>query len=325
MKVAVTGATGHVGTCLVQQLLEKNFSVRALVHRHPGELKNLPVELVTGNLLQDETLIRLCKNCDIVFHLAAKISIGNENNEHVYQTNVTGTQKLVNIARKAGVKRLIHFSSVHTLQPVPYDKPLDENRPLVLNSDRIYEKTKAQAEEWILKQNQTDFQVIVLNPTAIIGPCDRRPSYTGRMIQQIYRGTLPGLVPGGYNWVDVRDVAAAAIAAAEKGVPGERYLLSGTWKSLKQLAAIIGSYRNKPRHIPVFPFWIAYGATPIITLFYRLINQEPLYTRTSLAILQKSHRNIRAEKARKTLGFSPRPLEETLADTLNWFKKHQYL
>ncbi len=325
MKVAVTGATGHVGTCLVQQLLEKNHKVRVLVHHHPENLQNLPVEIVTGSLQEEETLEQLCNDREIIFHLAAKISIGNEKEEPVYETNVTGTKKLVNTARKSGVKKLIHFSSVHTLQSFSHNKPLDENRPLVLDSNLIYEKSKAVAEKWVLEQNTTDFQVIVLNPTAIIGPCDKRPSYLGRVIQKIYQGSLPGLVPGGYNWVDVRDVAAAAIAAAEKGHPGERYLLSGTWKSLQELAEIICAHRNKKCLIPVFPFWLAYGAVPFITFFSRVANKEPLYTRTSLTILKNAHPNISSEKARRELGFSPRPLEETLADTINWFKKHQYL
>ena len=325
MKVAVTGATGHVGTCLIQQLLEKKYEVRVLIHHHPGNLQNLPVETVTGSLQEEKALKQLCDDREVIFHLAAKISIGNDKEETVFQTNVTGTQKLAAIARNSGVKKFIHFSSVHTLQSFPYNKPLDESRPLVLGASLIYEKTKAQAEQWILKQNAPDFQVIVLNPTAIIGPCDTRPSYLGRVIQRIYKGTLPGLVPGGYNWVDVRDVATAAIAAAEKGHPGERYLLSGTWKSLQELAEIICAHRNKKCHLPVFPFWLAHATVPLTTFLARLFHQEPLYTRTSLTILKNAHPNISPEKACRELGFSPRPLEETLADTINWFKKHQYI
>ena len=167
--------------------------------------------------------------------------------------------------------------------------------------------------------------MVVLNPTAIIGPYDFKSSYLGQVIQMIYKGTLPGLVPGGYNWVDVRDVAQAAINAIEKGEPGERYLLSGKWQSLKSLAGMVCAQRNKKCRIPVFPFWLARFGVPFMALYVQWKKQEPLYTKTSLDILQSANQHILNNKAGRVLGFSPRPLEESVADTLEWFKKHQYL
>ncbi len=326
MKVAVTGANGHVGACLTRLLLKENHEVRVLVHTGSRALQGLNVETVKGDLDDPASLECLCRDREVVFHLAAKISIGRENYDEVSKINVKGTKNLAAAAsREASVKRFVHFSSIHALQQFPQDKPLDETFPLALHSEIVYEKTKALAEKWILEQNSPDFQVIVLNPTAITGPYDFKPSYLGQVIQMIYKGTLPGLVPGGYNWVDVRDVAQAAVNAMEKGEPGERYLLSGEWQSLKSLAQIICTHRNKKCRLPVFPFWLARMGVPFMSLYARWKKQEPLYTKISLTILQSSNRHILHDKAGRVLGFSPRPLEESVADTLAWFKKHQYL
>jgi len=325
MKIAVTGANGHVGASLVRLLLKEKHEVRVLVHHGSQALQGLNVEIVKGGLEDTSVLQKLCHDREIVFHLAAKISIGSESYDEVYKVNVEGTKNLTNASREAGVKRFVHFSSIHALQQFPQDKPLDENFPLALHSEMVYEKTKALAEKWILEQNSPYFQVVVLNPTAITGPYDFKPSYLGQVIQMIYKGTLPGLVPGGYNWVDVRDVAQAAVNAMEKGEPGERYLLSGEWQSLKSLAQIICTHRNNKCKLPVFPFWLARIGVPFMALYARWKSRDPLYTKTSLAILQSANHHILNDKARRVLGFSPRPLEESVADTLTWFKKHQYL
>lgn len=323
MKIAVTGANGHVGACLVRLLLKENHEVRVLAHFGNRALQGLDVEIVKGGLKDIAVLQRLCHDREVIFHLAAKISIGNESYEEVYKVNVDGTRNLTIAAREAGVKRFIHFSSIHALVQYPQDKPVDETRPPALHSKMVYEKTKALAEKWILEQNSRDFQVVVLNPTAIIGPYDFKPSYLGQVIQMIYKGTLPGLVPGGYNWVDVRDVVQAAIMAMEKAKPGERYLLSGEWQSLKTLAGMVCAHRNKKCRLSVFPFWLARMGVPFMALYARWKKQEPLYTKISLAILQSANRHILNDKARTGLGFSPRPLRESVTDTLEWFKKHQ--
>ena len=325
MKVAVTGANGHVGACLVRLLLKENHEVRVLVHTGSRALLGLNVETIKGDLDDPASLKRLCHDREVVFHLAVKIAIGSESYDEVYKVNVEGTRNLTIAARNAGVKRFVHFSSIHALQQFPQDKPLDETRPLALHAEMIYEKTKALAEKWVLEQNSPGFQVVVLNPTAIIGPCDFKPSYLGQVIQMIYKGTLPGLVPAGYNWVDVRDVAQAAVVAMGKGEPGERYLLSGKWQSLKSLAAMVCMHRNKKCRLPVFPFWLARMGVPFMALYARWKNREPLYTKISLAILQSANQHILNDKAGRVLDFSPRPLEESVADTLEWFKKHQYL
>ncbi len=325
MKTAVTGANGHVGANLVRLLLERGHRVKVLVHNNSRALKGLDVEVVNGNLHDLSALESLCRGCDAVFHAAAKIAIGGEPKTGVYQTNVEGTKNILAAAENAGVRRLIHFSSIHALQQQPQDMPVDETRLLNLDSPMTYERTKALAEKLVLEHNSSRFQVVVLNPTAIVGPYDYGPSYLGQVILKIYRGRLPGLVPGGYNWVDVRDVARAAVTALEKGRPGERYLLSGEWQSLKTLADEVCRNRGKKCRLPVFPFGLARIGLPVLTAFARLRNQSPLYTATSLKILQSANRHVSNDKARRELDFHPRPFGESVADAVAWFKKHQYL
>jgi dihydroflavonol-4-reductase len=325
MNVGITGANGHVGANLVRRLLKENFKIRVLQYRDHEGFDGLEVEVVTGDLNDSESLVRFCDNMDVVIHLAAKISIGHNTYEDLYKTNVEGTRNLAKISKKAGVKRFIHFSTIDALEHKPLDEPMDESRPLRKNSDIAYEKTKSLAEEWITQQQGPGFDVIILNPTAIFGPYDYKPSLLGQVIMQIYNGTLPGLIPGGYNWVDIRDVCEAARNAIYQGRGGERYLLSGHYKSVIDLAKLVHEITDKKMKIPILPLWLAYAGTPLIYIWSKLSNQKPVYTKHSLDILQAGNKNILNEKARRELGFNPRPLADSLKDTLNWFNEYNYL
>ena len=235
MNIAVTGASGHIGANLTRRLIADGNKVKVLLHKDKRAIKGLPLEIINGSLNDFRSIEELGKNADVVFHLAARISIGQNNYETVYNTNVEGTKNIVKTCRKLGVPKFIHFSSIHTLDPNPFDQPLDETRPLIENSGLVYERTKAECEKWITEQNSDNFHVVVLNPTAVLGPNDFKPSFMGQFIIKLYKGTIPALVPGGYDWVDVRDVVDAAVNAIEKATPGERYILSGGWKSFREI------------------------------------------------------------------------------------------
>lgn len=325
MKIGVTGATGHVGANLVRILIAKGYQVRALVRKDTRALQGIPVEKIQGDLLHQETLMLFCDGMEVIIHLAALISIGSNPYDQVFNINVNGTKNLMSACKKQGVKRFIHFSSIHALEHKPIDQLMDERRPLAITSPMAYERTKAIAEKWVLQQNSSDFEVIVLNPTAIIGPNDFKPSFLGEVVMMIYRGSLPGLVSGGYNWVDVRDVANAAAHAITDGKAGERYILSGKWQSLKTLANEIIRIRGGDRSIPIFPLWLAKIGLPFMMLVAKLKGHRPLYTKQSLLILQTGNRNISSKKAEAELGFSVHSLQETLRDTIDWFQKNAYL
>lgn len=325
MKIAVTGASGHIGVNLCRNLLDRGHSVRVLVHRKRKGLESLPLDFVSGDLRDAESLAALVKGAEAVFHLAAVISIRGDTAGELFDVNVKGTGRLLEASRAAGVRKFIHFSSIHALEQRPVDRPLDEARPLALEDRMAYSRSKAWAEKAVIEAAEQGIDAVILSPTAVIGPRDYGPSLLGRALILMARGKLPLIVSGGYDWVDVRDVAGAAAAALEKGRRGHRYLLSGHWYSLKELAEKVAALCGvKPRRF-ICPQWVAAAGLPIIRLYCSLYEREPLYTRDSLYTLRTASPRISCAKAERELGYHPRSLEETLRDTLAWFRKHGYL
>jgi dihydroflavonol-4-reductase len=320
MKIGLTGGTGFTGYNILLLLREnRDFNLRLLLRREPEYLAVFDYEKATGDLNDIKSLKDFCKGMDVIIHLAAAISIESKNDDLVMQTNYYGTKNLINAAKEAGVKRFIHFSSIHALQHRPLDSPMTEERPLALDSPLEYERTKAMGEEFVLQNNSEDFETVVLNPTAIIGPNDHGPSLIGQMIRKISRGKLPAVVPGGYDWVDVRDVSRAAVNAITTGKPGERYILSGRWLTIARLSGMIRESAGKKGQLPVLPLGIAYAGVPFIKLYSAISGKQALYTPQSLKILQEGNRNISNAKAIETIDFKIRPTEESVKDAVEWF------
>lgn len=325
IRIGITGATGHVGVNLVKELCKLNRSVRILIHKSTFNFNNEKISEVKGSLLDEESLLEFCKNLDVVIHLAAVISIGQESKKKVHQTNVLGTMNLVQAAKKSKVKRFIHFSTIHALVQEPIDIQMDEGKELATNSKLNYERTKALSEQWVIKQNSPSFNVISLNPTSIIGPEDHQPSLMGEFLIMAYKGKIPGIVPGGYNWVDVRDVVIATINCIEMGKPGNRYILGGSWVSIKEFIDLFFSVSDKNKKLPVIPIWLARIGIPFMGLYSMINGSKPIYTRESLSIIQSGNRKISSDKAKADIGFKSRPLNITLHDTYTWMKQHKFI
>jgi dihydroflavonol-4-reductase len=324
MKIAVTGATGHIGVNLCRLLLEEGFRVKAFIHNINQGLENLPLEFCQGDVTRVSDLENLFDGCEVVFHLAAFISL-KKNDPVCYKINTEGCSNVLQAARKTSVRRIIHFSSIHAFNELPIDNELDEGRALALESPMAYNRSKALGQKLMLESSSAFPEIIVLNPTAVIGPNDYKPSFLGNALIRFYKGQNPGLVPGGYNWVDVRDICRAAVNAIQYGKPGESYLLGGNWRSLKELIHLMEQYGGKGPPLMEWPFWMAQAAAPFLNLHSRLRKKPPLYTSMSLKTLKYSHHNISSDKARSSLGFTPRSFAETIEDTIAWFKEHHYL
>jgi dihydroflavonol-4-reductase len=325
MKIAVTGASGHIGVNLCRELVKKGHTIKALVHKNTRSLQGIPLETVQGDLRNPASLLALVNDADIVFHLGAVISIRGNRSGELFDINVEGTRKILEAAQKKSVKRFIHFSSIHALDHSPYDQELDENRPLAIRDKMAYSRSKALAEDIVINASNQGFDIVILNPTAVIGPFDYAPSLMGRAILLMAKGKLSALVPGGYDWVDVRDVVSSTLTAIEKGRKGERYLLSGHWRTLEQISKLVSDIIDLRPQRFTCPNWLARLGLPFINLYCSVYDKDPLYTRDSLYTLRTSHRNISHEKATKELGFRPRPFEETLKDTLDWFQNQGFL
>ena len=325
MKIAVTGANGHVGFNLCKALVQQGHHVTILKHKNDYAIRNVDVESIRGDLLDKESLIRLLTGIEIVFHLAARISIKGDRDGMVWKINALGTKNIVDAALATGVKRFIHFSSIHAFRQNPQDQVLDETRSLVTNDGFAYDRSKAEGEKIVMNALKNGLDGIILNPTAIIGPDDFEPSLIGKAVIGLYTNKIPCLVPGGYNWVDVRDVVTAAITAIEKGCTGEKYLLAGQWRSLREVSQLISDTAGIKTTQFEIPLWIAKAGLPFITLYSIMAKAEPLYTSESLAIIRQGSKMISNEKAKRDLFFNPRSLEDTIHDTLEWFREHSFL
>ena len=323
MKIALTGASGHIGANLCRALLEQNHELKILVNQYTDSLQELDLEHIKGNLLDPVSLRDLADGTEIFIHLAAIISING--NRQILNTNVEGTRNVLKAVRETGVKRLIHFSSIHALIHDPLDRALDETRPLALNDHIIYNRSKAMAEQAVYESVADGLDAVIINPTSVMGPNDFKPSLVGQAIIQLYKGEIPALIPGGYDWVDVRDVVSGTITAIDKGRTGQSYLLSGHYLSLADLYEMLRKLKDDGKNLPVLPFWLAELGVPFLKIWARMTGNKPLYTRESVEILKTAHTNISSEKALKELDYQSRPFKETLKDTITWFRENHYL
>jgi dihydroflavonol-4-reductase len=315
----VTGASGHVGGNLVRALLAEGRHVRALVREDRRAVDGLDVETVEGDILDADSLRRLLKGADTVFHLAARISIVGPEGGLVERTNVVGVRNMIDACLEAGVRRLVHFSSIHAFDTAPNDQVIDETRSLVAGSRHApYDRSKASGQRAVLDGVARGLDAVIVNPGAVLGPHDYKPSRMGSVILDIYHRRFPALIDGGYNWVDARDVVAGAIAAAEKGRTGESYLLTGHWVHVSELSYIIS--RLTGRKTPTFatPLWLAGLASYGSLAVGRLRGKVPLLSPGAIHSI-RMHRHISHEKATRELGYQTRPFETTVRDTLAWF------
>jgi dihydroflavonol-4-reductase len=323
--VMVTGASGHVGANLVRTLIARGREVRALVHIDRRALQGLDIETAEGDICDIDSLYRAFEGVDVVYHLAAFISLSMNDWPRVKQVNVTGTRNVVDACIKCGIRRLVHFSSIHAYIQHPFDIPIDECRPLIDSADHPpYDRSKADGKKEVLRGIERGLDAIIIHPTAIIGPYDYRMSHLSRALLAIAAGKLPALINGGFNWVDVRDVVAGSIQAEEKAAGGSDYLLAGHWASMVELAEMIGEITGKPSPGLVCPLWLAHAGIPFASLQAYLTGTKPIFTSVSLKAI-KSNRNICHDKATRELGYHPRPLRETIYDTLSWWRENGYI
>ncbi|MFC2099175.1 NAD-dependent epimerase/dehydratase family protein [Bacteroidota bacterium] len=323
MKISITGASGHIGTNLCRELLKQGHQLKVLINQYTDSLQELDLERIQGNLRDPESLNTLATGSDIFIHLAASISING--NQSIMDTNFEGTQNVIHAVRKSGIKRLVHFSSIHAISHDPLNQTLDETRSLAVDDHIIYNRSKALAEQAVLEAVRDGLDAVIINPTSVMGPNDFKPSLIGQAIIQLYLGKIPALIPGGYDWVDVRDVVSGTITAIEKGRKGESYLLSGQYVSLADLYDMLRRLKGNGKSMPVIPFWLAEFGVPFLKIWAKLTKSQPLYTRESVEILKTAHQGISSAKAAKELGYQSRPFKETLKDTVTWFRENHYL
>jgi dihydroflavonol-4-reductase len=282
-------------------------------------LEGLDVERVVADILDADAIERAVRGADIVFHLAGRISIAKWEAADVWAINLHGTRNVVAACLRHDVRRLVHVSSIHALDPNPRRMAVLEDRdPSVDERLGAYDRSKAAGERVVLDAAEQGLDAVVLNPTGMIGPWDVGPSLFGRVLLDIWTGRMKAMVDGGMNWVDVRDVAEAAISASTRGRAGARYLIGGSWIHMSELAAIAAQDAGVSAPFVTTPMWLARLAAPAASAWYRLTGRSPRFTREALAALER-YRLVLDARAHDELGHRPRPIEQTLTDTYEWF------
>ena len=318
--VVVTGASGHVGGNLVRALLASGRAVRVCVREDTRSIDGLDVERVRADVLDRDSLARAFDGAEVVYHLAALISIVGPQGGRVHRTNVEGPANVVEACLDRKVRRLVHFSSVHAFNQQPPDQPLDETREDALGRAPAYDRSKAAGHRNVLAGVARGLDAVIVHPTGIIGPHDYKPSRMGHVLLGLYRREFPALIAGGFDWVDVRDVVAGAMAAEQKGRTGERYLLSGHWVSVMDIGRTVERVTGVRSPRRASPMWLARVGAPFVEAWSKVTKTEPLYTAESLVALRGA-RDVRHDKAGRELGYDPRPFEDTIRDTFAWYKE----
>jgi dihydroflavonol-4-reductase len=325
--ILVTGATGHIGNVLVRELLARGEKVCALVIPNDDLtcLQSLDVEIIEGDVLDLESVRRACKEVTDVFHLAAIITIMPGKNERVQQVNVEGTKNVLKAAYEAGVHRFIYTSTIHALKRVP-DGVIDESVPFDPNNPvGTYDRSKAQATLTVLEAVKRGLDAVVVCPTGVIGPYDYRVSSMTESILSCSRGeTQTYIENAAYDFVDVRDVVAGLLAAREKGRSGESYILSGERVPSHEMHQLIQKITGIPFRENALPLKQARVIASLMAFSYRITRGTPRFTPYALEVLI-SNSNFSHAKATRELGYQPRPLKQSFADTIAWHKDHPEL
>lgn len=324
----ITGASGQIGGVLTRALAGKYGprQVRAIFRKRRGTAADLNVAWVNGDILDKNSLIAAFAGAETVFHLAALVSIGTVRAQEFHRTNVLGTRNVVEAALECGVRRLVHVSSLHAYDQHPLDEVLDESRRAADSPrDAPYDRSKAAGEVEVRRGIERGLDAVILNPTSVIGPYDGGPSPMGQFFLDLYRRRLPALIAGGYDWVDVRDVVAAAIAAESQARCGENYLVSGHWHTVRELAEFSRQATGVAPPRLQFPIFAARLWAPCQVVLDRCRGRPPLYTPVSVRVMAHGNRRISSARAKAELGFHSRSLAESVRDTYRWFDEHGML
>lgn len=320
----VTGAYGHLGNTVIRLLADRGERVRGFVL--PGD-PPVPfvrdyAEIVEGDVRDPASLEPLFagEGEQIVIHTAGIVTISSHHQQKVHDVNVGGTRHLIDACMRHRVRKLIHVSSVHAIPEAPMGTPTAEVCSFPPDKvEGLYARTKAEATGEVLRAAGQGLDAVVVHPSGILGPYDYGHGHLTQLVMDYMDHRLTACVKGGYDFVDVRDVAAGILAACDRGRQGECYILSGRYCSIKELLWMLHEISG---HKPVkteLPLWFAKAAAPLCEAYYKLRRQPPLYTRYSLYTLE-SNALFTHEKAAAALGYHPRDLRETLQDTVNWLR-----
>lgn len=319
MRVTVTGATGHIGNNLVAALLEQGHEVLATARKPSEALRDLDVRFEAADVRDPEAVRRVVRGAERVYHCAALISLFDADEAQMREINVEGVRNMLAACEAEGVGRLVHFSSIHAF--APREGTTDESGPLA-HAPHLpsYDRAKAAATE-LARAAAQRLDLVVVHPTGVLGPRDFLPSHLGRQLALAGRGWMKIGVEGSFDWVDVRDVVAGAIAAGDRGRRGQSYLLTGHRASASELLATAARVGGAGGPWFALPQAVLRPFARICDGLAWLTPLRPAFNSASLHAL-RTHTDVSRARAETELGYRPRPFEDSLTDTLRWFEEH---
>jgi dihydroflavonol-4-reductase len=328
----VTGASGFIGANLVHALVAQGHRVRAYIRPESNRrgLRETDYEPVLGELGDASRLRAGMRGCDWCFHVAASYHFWLPDYEPMYATNVTGTRNVLTAATAAGCSRIVYTSTVGCIGLPKANghgmRPSDESAPL--SSEHLvnhYKHSKWQAEQVARELAAQGHPIIIVNPTAPVGPRDVKPTPTGRVIVNFLNGAMPAYLDTGLNWVHVRDVAAGHILAAERGNVGQRYILgneTGNW-TLAEMFRVLTEVSGVTGPQLRMPYWAALS-TACIQEGISWFSGKPPTAALGAVRMARHKMYYTPRKAIQELGLPQTPARDALAEAVEWFRQNGY-
>ncbi len=324
-KVLVTGPTSFLGYHVTQCLNKRGIRPRVLIPQDTDatSLRNLNVDVIQGTVMDEASLRAACEGINTIFHLSFLVSIGGGLEARMQEFNVGGTRRLLDAAANAGASRVVVASSALAVGVNRNPQAIDETADWRIHHfDLAYALTRRQAEEEALARSGPGFSVIAVNPSFTMGPEDYVGAPANKLLQVVTDEKLPMTFTVGFGCLDVRDFAEGMVLAAERGRSGQRYLLNGhnvmVDELLKQVAVIAG-VKPPRRHLPI---WVAYVIVTLLQIV-KFLTRKPAAITTSVLQILGRYAWYDTSRAQQELGWTPRPLRETLEDTLRWLRENK--
>ncbi len=319
----VTGGKGHVGFALVKELADRGERIRLLLRSDSKVFDNIECEKIMGDVCDSESLEKAFEGAETVYHVAGVVDISGEKDKQVWEVNVEGTKKVVAACKKCGVKNLVYVSSVDAVPVGNGNEEIVEIShfdPDLLEG--TYAKSKAVATQFVLDSADDSLKICVVHPSTCIGPYDNNgTSSMCSVIKLFAKGLFPMTFDfGSCNFVDVRDCAKGMVAAAEKGRNGECYFLCGKVISLDDFIGVLAEACGKKHPKIVIKQKFVNDIIPFCEKVFEIAKLPPMINEYSIRKISENF-NFSNAKAMAELGFEPRPLVESLRDTVKWLKK----
>lgn len=321
--ILVTGASGHIGNVLAALLYKNGYKdLRLMVQgRNTEHIDQYAKEIVRVDICDANAVAEAVKGCTDVFHLAGYIQVDRSNLKRLYDINVGGTRNIVQACLQYGVKRLVYASSIHALAPAEgnyIDESLVDMACSCPSDD--YGRSKRRGTEAVLEACEKGLDAVIVYPTGVIGPYDYRSSLAGSMFRKYMKAQrdMHLYFDGGYDFVDVRDVADGLYRAWQFGEKGQGYILAGDRCTIREMIETVGRSAGRDFKTVRVPLFLVRAGAMVVPVLCALTGKPPVLTQDTVDLLVSGDK-ISAEKAKERLGYAPRPVAESLSDAVKWY------